>query len=118
MSIVARINVLTNELRKVRCEFATFIADKNIPLDERYALWLSAPEDLKVTDDSHCSLDCLPSDFIMYDGPYHAERYSTVDMEDLISNAESGEYDGLDVDVNAVKEYVLQNNLKSFTYDW
>lgn len=122
MNIVEKFKQIKAQLESLKIGFQKFIVDQSVPLDERWQAWVEAPSDIK----NHCSymeyFQSLPEDFIMYDGPYHAERYKTIKMLNLVEHIERGinceEDEYVSIDLNALKEEILSKNLASFTYDW
>jgi hypothetical protein len=112
---------LNKQIEAIKGEFATYIADKSIPLDERWEVFMNAPANLRETSPWIQRFKGLPEDFIGYDGPVYAERHQTVDMEfilDILGEIEEYDVDPDDIDIIAFKEDVLSKNLYSFTYDW
>lgn len=122
MNIGEKIKEIKAQLESLKIGFQKFIVDQSIPLDERWQAWVDAPADVK----NHCSyvqyFQSLPEDFIMYDGPYHAERYGTIKMLNLVERIEEGieceEDEYMSINLNALKEEILSKNLASFDYDW
>lgn len=116
MNIGEKIKEIKAQLEALKIGFQKFIVDQSIPLDERWQAWVDAPADVKNHKGWIEHFTNLPEDFIMYDGPYHAERYETVKMLNLVERIEEAEY--MSIDLNALKEEILSKNLASFTYDW
>jgi hypothetical protein len=116
MNFKERVEDLNKQIEAIKSEFAAYIADKSIPLDERWEVFMNAPDNLQGSSPWIQRFKGLPKDFVGYDGPVYAERYQTVDVEyilDVIS-----EIDPSKIDVVAFKEDVLSKNLYSFKYDW
>ena len=89
VGLVSEIKALEVRLQAVKGDFEAFIADKSIPLSERWQVWEDAPESLKNTGgwigdgrlDAFKLLMDDPRDAIGYDGTLmHAERYETVTL--------------------------------------
>lgn len=116
------------DIAKLRPLFKSYIADKSIPLEERWSAFVAAPDDLKRKDFGTDMFDALPDEFIMHDGPIHADRYQTITSkfivfriqevqnkpEDYYRNVETF----LSVNLDELKEEILLKNLGSFTFDW
>lgn len=122
MNIGEKMKEIKAQLEVLKTGFQKFIVDQSVPLDERWQAWLDAPAECKNQKGWIEHFTTLPGDFIMYDGPYHAERYETVKMADFIERVEEGiaceEEEYVSIDLNALKEEILSKNLASFTYDW
>lgn len=139
-AIIARVQAVTEELRQLRPEFAAFIADKSIPLADRWDTWESAPSELKDQQGWIVHFNSLPQDFVGYDCDVNADRYQTVDISRIMENLEEkrgmiedGEPDKdhwshkyylnavdffEDYSIEAFQEEVLEMNIESFEYDW
>lgn len=99
--------------------------DQSIPLDERWATFLEAPEYLKDYESWHADFDTLPSDFIGYDGPVYAERreriytdYVVDAVEQHLEEMDEDEREDCEIDIVKIKEDILRRNLAHFTFDW
>lgn len=102
-------------------QLLAFIADKSIPLDERFAVWEEAPVTMKEHKTFTESFAGLPDDYVMYDGYVHADRHQTVTISDILEAAEGsyGEASQLSPEnLILFKEDVLAKNINSFVYDW
>ena len=122
MNIGQKMKEIKTQLEILKIGFQRFIVDQSLPLDERWQAWVDAPADVKNHSYRIEYFKTLHGDFIMYDGPYHADRYETVKMVNLVERIEEGiaceEEDYVGIDLNALKEEILSKNLVSFTYDW
>ncbi len=109
--------------------FQDYIKDQSEPLEERWTAFVEAPESLKNCDSCGGHFNSLPDDFIMYEGPIHAERYQTIYVQDIVERIqEFKKYQGTyhtrhrglfdKVDLDAFKEECLKDNWGSFVYDW
>lgn len=92
LKAVQAANVL---LEQMKPEFKAMITDKTIPLDERWDMWLAAPNSVKVTHEwiSAGRLECFrllgyePRDAIAYEGGLvWAERHQTFVMPELLDS--------------------------------
>lgn len=133
MKVLENMQTLHAKLEEIKPNFATYIQNKAIPLEERWAVFSLAPSNLKEYEEYGPDFDTLHPDFIMYDGPVHMERGQTMSTLDLIESIkeslkdlEENSYCGREwaekllkvVDVNALKEEIMEKNLHSFNYDW
>jgi hypothetical protein len=122
MNFKERVDILRSQIEEIKKEFAAYIADTSVPLDERWEVFMSAPSDLREHSRWIERFEGLPDDdFIGYGGPVWVERHQTVDISDILSVLEGQEdydFDFSAVDVTAFKEDVLKRNLYSFEYDW
>lgn len=133
MTILENMQKLQSKLEEIKPNFSIYIQNKEIPLAERWAVFALAPAELKRHEHYGPTFRSLHGDFIMYEGPVHMERGQTMNTLDLVGSIEEslneledGSYYGakwkqdlLDsVDLDALKEDILAQNLKSFNYDW
>lgn len=129
--LAVRIALLQQEILAIKKDFEVFIKDTTIPLEERWSTWKAAPNDMKRSDSWTTHFKALPCDWIMYDGNYHADRYQTVYMIDVVDAIEDNlahpnewnkEYratlEEFGFSLDALKEEILEFNLGSFCYDW
>lgn len=113
---------------KLRQLFESYIADASVSLEERWEAFKQAPNDLKLKDSGTDMFDALPDDFVMYDGPIHADRYSVISTKYIVERIideqqhpdvpDRHKEDYMSVNVDALKEEILLKNLGSFEYDW
>lgn len=80
--ILKQIQVYKQELIDLKQEYTRALTDKSIPLDERYALLLAAPDDMRPTRSWSFSFDCLGMEWEGY------ERRERIMLSDFISNIE------------------------------
>lgn len=121
------------KLESIKPNFAVYIQNKDISLEERWAVFALAPSELKTHELYGPTFRSIHSDFIMYDGPVHMDRGQTMTTLDLIDSIETSlkdieedmycgrkwAQDMLEVvDINALKEEIMAKNLHSFDYDW
>ncbi len=133
MDVLSRMKKVQESLEKSKLPFEQYIKNKEIPLDERWEIFILAPSEMKTHENYLTSFDSLPNDFVMYDGPIHADRGNTIETKDMIENIQesldeisSGDFyrddyyknKFLEVDMNAIKEEILSKNMGSFDYDW
>lgn len=128
--IQTKIRQMELNVASVKLHFEKAITDESIPLEVRWELFVNAPSYLKNTKFYMCSEwdEYFGEDYVMYDGPYHVERYSFVVAADVIENAEENkayyedfpkignEWDYFDI--NEAKEKILVANLYGAKYDW
>lgn len=95
--------------------FEAYITDKSIPLDLRWSLWLDAPTELKNNNPYLVEFECLPRGLVGWDGDmWDAQKFERIETKELVSAAEQYE----NVNVDALKEEILQYNLESYHFDW
>lgn len=114
----------------VKHSFASYIADKTVSLEERWQVFIAAPEYLKDKHDWILHTEDIPGFNIEIDVEY---RCKFVNLEWVVEGYESDlEFEhnwakehGTDYvpgvtreQINALKEYMLKNNIMGFTYDW
>lgn len=113
---------------KLRQLFESYIADTEVPLEERWKAFVDAPDDLKLKDSGTDMFDALPDDFVMYDGPVHADRHEVISTKRIVERIideqqhpdvpDQHKEEFMSVDVDALKEEILLKNMGSFEYDW
>lgn len=133
MTALETMQRLHAKLESIKPNFAVYIQNKDIPLEERWAVFALAPSELKTHELYGPTFRSIHSDFIMYDGPVHMDRGQTMTTLDLIDSIETSlkdieedmycgrkwAQDMLEVvDINALKEEIMAKNLHSFDYDW
>ena len=145
MTALENMQRLQAKLESIKPNFAVYIQNKDIPLEERWAVFALAPAELKTHEDYGPTFRSIHSDFIMYDGPVHMDRGQTMttldltdpddyepvyylieDIESSLKDIEEDMYCGRKwaqdmleaVDLNALKEEIMAKNIKSFNYDW
>lgn len=126
IEMAERINSLKNS-------FAEAVADKSIPLNDRWAAFERAPSFLKEHALYIVHFNCLDEDAISYEGWLrHAEKYQVIHTAHIIENLLEHEdflyhLPGEDTYklnekgkaiYNALREEILERNLGSFEYDW
>lgn len=118
MDFIAKIEELNKQIDAVREEFKFYITCDIVPLEDRWNVFLKAPPNLRVTKGYVQHFKGVPEDFIMYDGPLHAERYETIDVELILEALEQNLEEVKGIDIEAFKEDVLSKNIYSYQYDW
>lgn len=123
-----------NQIASMKQDFEKYISDKSVPFEERWLTFINAPSELKNHENYGPNFSTMPNDFVMYDGPIHADRGHTInikdmfqEIEDVLSEIKEGTYEPIynwhiksynKLDVNALKEEILEKNIGSFDYDW
>lgn len=122
-----------NSLQDLKSEFETYISNLAIPIEERWETFINAPNDIKNHDHCGPSFQKLPDDFVMYEGPIHAERGNTIvitkmfeTIEESIKSIKDESFFGSkwhikaykELNINELKEEILSKNCGSFDYDW
>lgn len=134
MKISEKFIDLQNKIQSIKEEYIKYITNKDIPLEERWSTFINAPQELKEHDTYGPKFKNIPNDFVMYEGPIHADRGYTINIKDMfeeieevLSEIKSGTYEPIykwhiksyeKLDVNALKEEILEKNIGSFDYDW
>lgn len=103
-----------------------YFRDQSVPLDERWAAFVAAPDYLKNGKGNICSeLDeYFGEDVVMFDGVFHADRYARYETSQVVELLEE-EYSELDevdlverIPLKVIKEKILHENFGFFEYDW
>lgn len=123
--IESNIELAKSIAESTKNSFVEVIENKDIPLDVRWDLWVSAPSEMKERQRWIVHFKNLPDDLIGIDGPIWAERRETVYCADIIDRLlEENEYLRIDTDliskinIDALREEILEMNLECFDYDW
>ena len=123
-AIEHEIVVLNDTIARLKMHFESGIANRNIPLEDRWALFIKAPDYLKNVPDYMCSgwSRYFGPDYVGYDEQYHAERYRFINAAEVVAHAEDDKqcYEGTWAffDINEAKEKILADNLLGAQYDW
>lgn len=132
-TVLKNMESLKAKLEGIKPKFAEYIADKSISQDERWAVFTLAEPSLKNHVCFGPRLQSLPPNFVMYEGPIHMDRGQTkttcelieeileireeiADDMCLLSDSAIEQIQGLNIEL--VKEEILQKNCGSFDYDW
>lgn len=123
MTLLEEFEALKRSPNELHARYVDYIADQNVPLDDRWAVFCAAPSDWKVHEGyiQHFDAEKLaPGGEISWYDDFFIEKYQTVDMVDWLSDIRycgNGE-DWTDEAINAFKDEVMQLNLGSFKFDW
>lgn len=98
-------------------EFSEYIKDKNIPLSERWEVFLAAPEFIKNSAPYIQDFEVDGLELAWFDSPFYYEKCADVLMTDVIFDLEDREFCSEEA-VNLLKEQILEANLHSFCLDW
>ena len=105
--------------------FVEVIENKDIPLETRWNLWVNAPSEMKERQGWIVHFKNLPNNLIGVDGPIWAERRETIYCADIVDRllAENEYHSDADdqisrININSLKEEILESNLECFDYDW
>lgn len=124
MTLKTKIDAIVENVARTKADFEDYIKNEQNPLDERWEFWCAAPDYLK--EHSRYAVD-VPIEglekMFVYNGIYHCERHATIQMsavpEVLVEAMEWSPELSITLEMIAqFKEFVLQNNLGSFVYDW
>ena len=118
-----KIKALSKRIDKVKKEFEVYVKDKTIPLEERWNLFVEAPDSLSEVTDwiQHFKIENF-NERDMYEDLSKSQNVFAVDFveraidgftyENILSSAQIEEIS------NALKEHFLSKKLKCFQYDW
>lgn len=132
----SRIKQVTKEVEQLKKDFALAIKDKSVPLDDRWDLFSEAPDWLSKHEGFivHFPFRKMPNgediDRWMYDG-HSRGSLSTMNVVERVEG-EQWQHDGSSSYkesnytkfhypkefVDQMKEFFLDNNIKSWEYDW
>ena len=122
--MLARVLQYLKEGETIKPDWTKFIVNKKIPLDERWEVFLAAPSEWSIDQNSgDIPIKCLSQ---IFDSPYddfHMDRGSAMDMTELFEYLDQKLADG-DPEkltqklIDKAKEEVMQANLGSWEYDW
>ena len=117
-----KIFALNKSIAELKKEFETYIKDKSIPLEERWDLFVEAPDSLSKMKGwiQHFKIQNL-NERIVYEEYSRNQNCYAVDFieratDTLTDNDLSSEQ--IEEISNALKEHFLSKNLKCFQYDW
>ncbi len=115
--MIERLEQFQNVIDGEKRIFEGYIKNKEYPLEDRWEIFIKAPDSLKEYQSWVIDLKGLTNNrtFSWYDD-FYVERYQTKDLDaDFIERVEEK---FPEVDINSIKEQILENNLGSFRYDW
>lgn len=133
MSILEKMEKIQNSFEAMKPEFEKFIKNKTISLEERWSVFVKTPSEMKTNCSYTPEFTSLPADFIMYEGPVHMDRGETKTAIELFEGIKESLQDIEDdmycgshlnqkelykVDLDKLKEEILEMNLGKFSYDW
>ncbi len=123
-------NIVTavNMVNIAKAQFAETIKDKQIPLEERWKLFEETPLYIKGFEPWVERFIFSGEQIAFYDD-FDVEKGSTVDLHDIVQTlteqlSHDGHYNPIELteanilDLDALKEDILQRNIGSFVYDW
>jgi len=126
-NLVARINVEKARVREAEVhlneavdKLTEALKSSTASLEEKWSFWLTIPDHCK--RHSEWVIPCLGYICPM-DSPLYVEKYCTVEIPYMIESLQEALDDGEDLeysqeDIDRVKQYVIDNNVGSFVYDW
>lgn len=133
MTTLDSLQKIKSKLEEIKPNFEKYISNKDISLEERWAVFSAAPSELKKHYNYICRFDCLDKDFILPDGPIHMERGEKKDTLEMIEQIKEhlqdiqddmfigpswAEKALKDVNLDILKEEIMFKNIGSFEYDW
>jgi hypothetical protein len=121
------------EMVQLKLDMEAFIKDKDIPLAERWDVWVKAPDSLKNTNDYY--YDMQLGDIDLIDQSHNdLDRRQVINVVDFLDNAIDIIYNDLadqtleggmpsrenfkPAGLDELKEHILSSNMGSFIYDW
>lgn len=123
-TLTEKIKKIGKEVESLKKDFAKFVKDKSLPLDERWGLFVeygriyggegSWVQHFKVEQKLKHKEICWYDDF-------YVERRQTVELPQIIESIEENlceDSDWTEELVVEFKEEILDKNMYSFTYDW
>lgn len=109
------------EVDKLKESFKEFCQNKSIDIEDRWEVFEQIGAFFGEDEWFVVHFKSLPKEFIMYDGNYmHADRYQTINTTSIVEHIEEYEGDSKysNININDVKEEILDKFLWSFVYDW
>jgi hypothetical protein len=118
-----RIEAYARELANFKTDFKTYIADKSLPLEQRWNDFEFAVEkDIFVDVKSYYwdSPTLTALGFDSYYDDFNLERYSTMTFTDMIEHLGPAYKDEpvSEENINIIKEEMLASGYSGFEYDW
>ena len=113
--------IFLKEIDKLKESFKEFCQNKSIDIEDRWEVFEQIGAFFGVDEWSIVDFKSLPEEFIMYARDMQTERYQTVNTVNIIQYIEecsedNSEFSGINID--EVKEEILDKFLWSFVYDW
>jgi hypothetical protein len=110
------------EKQKLEAEVKSVCQDKSISLAERWELFTCSGfgENETYVQDFDTLLEIFDANRFSWYDIFYKDRYAEVHMQDIVENLEEGAY-GYKVSrvqINKLKEEILEKFLRSFTNDW
>ena len=121
--ILYKLQDLKSHMKSLNSEYLAYIFDKDYSIESRWDVYLAAPHEMKKHKSYIEHFKSLPDDFIGYDMPYYVEKYQTVNIIRLIErvleyNDNFDENQGKLINIDMLKDEILQKNIGSFEFDW
>ncbi len=120
-TIAEKIALINHEIEVLKPDFAEYIKDRTIPLQQRWYLFSIANDRLSKNDIYlvHFEDKIGESDIEnMGDSRNRGETIYTVEWVEGLVEDMSSEFDEPDNMLDPLREEILQKNLKSFCFDW
>lgn len=98
--------------------FEEYIRDRSIPLDERWALWVDAPDGMK-SNDPYIPDFLDGASFLIEDLGYY--KHETIVTKDLVERVGADVWNMIPWTAEAVdelREHILAANIGRFELDW
>ena len=110
---------VTGSINSIKADFAAYIRDKDIPLEERWKFFEKAPNFIKEQDSYIHTFkwEQKHGELVWYDD-FYCDRYQVVDMDMIIDSMLDRDEKYTKEMVEDMKEEILSENLGSFINDW
>lgn len=125
LPVPIRVIRINEKIAELKDDFAAFIVDKSRPLEQRWEVFKKANDALSKHSQYIIRIPCLGESFFehWFDGD---NKIPDTNMVDFIETLEDQSWeDNIDLfhipeetAIEDVKEWILEKNLKSFSYDW
>lgn len=121
---------LQNEANKIRTDFESYITNQDIPLSERWSLFVKSPDELNYHEDYLIDASSEGLQYILdnwFDAPEIYGRGKKIETKNLFENIfkdESLNYNENQHSEGDIKLYkeamedILEQNCGSFCFDW
>jgi hypothetical protein len=106
---------------ELKQKYLNFIQNESNALKERWKMFKHAPYEFKNHQKWIVHFEAeslLPSGEIVWFDDFYKDRYSTVNMIDIVDSMKELPENYSKEVVEAFKKEILQKNLESFIYDW
>lgn len=110
-----------NQLRMIESEVKEYIIqtikNKNISLEDRWNLFIQNKNLFPIRSFLVYYPEIETNDINYYDD-FGYERHQTVDVVELVELIEEGDYLKFNIDLNKLKEEIMESRYSGFVFDW